>query len=91
MGSLTNRKKKIKCAVCGTTRFVPAYQPDYICRCANDDGSRYTSDRQSVDLDNPNYNLLGLDNRDIPRTEEHKKDSVYKKNQPINTYNEIPC
>ena len=90
MSSLTSRKKRIKCAVCGTTHFVPAYQSDFICKCTNEDGSRYTSDRQVVNLDDDNFNLLGIDNRDIPKTDKHKKDNVYKKIQEVNTYNTIP-
>lgn len=90
MGTLTDRKKRIKCLVCNTTHFVPAHQPDFICKCMNEDGTRFTSDRQVVDLDDPNFNLKGLDNRDIPRSDADKKDVVFKKNQPVNTYNEIP-
>lgn len=85
-----SKKRAIRCLVCNARHLVPFDQVDFICKCTEEDGSRTTSDRMRVDIDDPNVVLQGGDSFPLNRSKSSKKDSTFKQNQEVNTYNTIP-
>ena len=81
--------RKLKCTGCRKTYYLPEGLVDYICQCAKSNGERKTDDRQRLKYDDPQWNYLGINSDNHPKSDEEKKDEAFEENTPLDTYNSV--